>query len=238
MAIGALLKVGRKVYQGNKRGEELPKLIAFTEADIARPILDRFRGADRFFAARTLLDATLEDEMATKRANRQQAVQSYLDALEGEFNLARASLEGKGATQAEVAALGIAVREVSLTLDDEVNKFRQDTAAWKQQLAQSIQSALQVETNRLIREAASSIDERNRLAESRMADAGERVLKSVQEYTAKISQRVGELQAHAAEDLKIRQVILHEIRTTAKWNRLAFGAAALAAGLGVAGIFN
>jgi iron-sulfur cluster repair protein YtfE (RIC family) len=124
--VGWLIKIGTKLFQGHVQTKNLSALIAKAEEEYQRPLLASFSGLERFDAAVRLLDATLIRRLAGRPAPaaRGEAVDLYLHRNYEEYQMSQEDLRTIHATRAEVVALGIALKEIALTLDREIEAFR------------------------------------------------------------------------------------------------------------------
>jgi chromosome segregation ATPase len=79
--------------------------------------------------AEQLLDAKLARRLDTDldETSRRDVCQSYLTSLEEEFEMAKDDLDKQKATRADVVALGIALKQMSLTYDEHLEHFENRT---------------------------------------------------------------------------------------------------------------
>jgi hypothetical protein len=123
MSLGVLFRIIR----GVKRTVELPEAIDRLEAFVERHPARQYTGTERFHIVLTLENAKLHqrlqaDGLTARR--RLQLQQEYLNRIEEEFEMAEKDLEQEQATRAEVTALGLALKELALTLQGEMNRAR------------------------------------------------------------------------------------------------------------------
>ncbi|MEZ4825088.1 MAG: hypothetical protein R3C61_02165 [Bacteroidia bacterium] len=122
LPLGFLIRAGK----GVNRGIELRQLIDEIEVLIETPILDAYSGVARFEAANLIQDAKISDFLETNpdKDRYRVFVERYIQELIKEFEMAASELEKQYANKAQIAALGIAIKEIALTLDDEIEEFR------------------------------------------------------------------------------------------------------------------
>lgn len=106
--------------------ERLDQAIREAERQERRSLLDGLAGVERFNAAAAHLEATLLVRAETLRdaAGRAALLSRYLQRLQEEYEMARNDLKQVPASRAEVVALGLALKEVALSLDTELAQFR------------------------------------------------------------------------------------------------------------------
>jgi hypothetical protein len=128
--LGAIIRVFRKTVGGLQRADQLDATITSLEGEYAKPVLATFTGVARYDAAERFLDATFVRRLQTQPSDveRRNIIRRYLDRFHEEYVMAKPDLEGSPATRAEVVALGLALREIALTLDDEIADFRARSA--------------------------------------------------------------------------------------------------------------
>jgi hypothetical protein len=128
--LGAIIRVFRKTVGGFQRADQLDATITSLESEYAKPVLATFNGVARYDAAERFLDATLLRRLQTQPSDveRRNIIRRYLDRFHEEYVMAKPDLAGTPATRAEVVALGVALREIALTLDDEIADFRARSA--------------------------------------------------------------------------------------------------------------
>lgn len=125
--LGAAFKATRKL----KRHHDLPKLIEDAEREASSRILDKYEGRDRFKIAIGLLDAafTKHLEEINDHQSKLALKKSYIQHLRKELHMAAGALSNEPAMRVETAALGIAIKELAVTLDDQVEAFEQRSRA-------------------------------------------------------------------------------------------------------------
>lgn len=143
--IGALIRAFSKTAEWDRRSGELLRAIDGIEKEYNQPVLQMFTGIARFNAAERLLDATLVRRLAEKPsvAERRRIVDRYLQRSYEEYRMAREELNATPATRADVVVLGLALREIALTLDQEVDDFRGRYRTIAHQHQSEIQSSIQ-----------------------------------------------------------------------------------------------
>jgi len=117
--VGALIKAAK----GGVQAYRLPELISEAERELATPLLNHYTDAQRFEIASRLLEAALFHQLTTTPDQADHIKANYLSRLRQEFNMARSTLSQQPAMRDEVASLGIALREVALTLDKNIEGF-------------------------------------------------------------------------------------------------------------------
>jgi hypothetical protein len=124
--IGAAIRFVRKMYQGGAKVEQVDAAIAKLEKECAAPVLSPFRGRERFDAAVRLHDATLLRRVQQKpdATTRLTLIDAYVESTVKEYEMAKADLTSTPATRADVVALGLALKQIALSLDEEISVFR------------------------------------------------------------------------------------------------------------------
>jgi hypothetical protein len=118
---------GIRMYRGFKKKHQLEERIELLEDLCSTPAISHYSGLQRFDVAAALADAKL-GLLLSKEApvdQRKAESQAILQFLKGEFEVVAEAASQNPATKAEVFALGLAVREVALSLDDAVAAFRE-----------------------------------------------------------------------------------------------------------------
>lgn len=143
--IGALIRAFSKTAEGTRRSNDLSRAIDGIEQEYNKPVLQTFTGIARFNAAERLLDATLVRRLAEKPsvAERRRIVDRYLQRSYEEYRMSKDELNATPATRADVVVLGLALREIALTLDQEVDDFRGRYRTIAHQHQSEIQSSIQ-----------------------------------------------------------------------------------------------
>lgn len=140
---GAITRAGRGLY----RYMRLPKLIEKQKSIHEQHILYGYTGAKRFRLATSLFDAVLEKQLGELRLAEERLTlkRRYIRRLRKELDLAANDLRQKPATQLETAALGVAIRDLSVFMDDRVDAFEQRGERSIQETTKQL--ALQLEAN-------------------------------------------------------------------------------------------
>lgn len=148
--LGALVRVMRKSYRGSHEADRLDVAIGTLEQQYLNPVLSTFTGTERFNVATRLLDATLLHRLKDRPSNaaRTHIVNQYLAKFSEEYEMAKSNLASEPATRAEVVALGLALREISLTLDNEVEEFRSHIATLTTEQGKALSKAVQATRDR------------------------------------------------------------------------------------------
>ncbi|MEA2344257.1 MAG: hypothetical protein QOF63_2426 [Thermoanaerobaculia bacterium] len=127
--IGVFIKSARKLIVYGVNSKKISKRIKKLEAEEARPLLSSFSGVERFDAAHRLLDAALIQRLRTSAdPERPEIIEQYLTRSHEEYAMARENLAAVPATRADIAALGLALKELTLTFDRELAAFREGSA--------------------------------------------------------------------------------------------------------------
>jgi len=233
---GALARFFGQQQKGQQQIEQLDRAIEETEKVCSKPLLDGFSGTDRFDAAQRWLDATL-----TQRTNgpdvgqRDEITENYLEKMHQEFEMARDELQGTTATRAEVVALGLATRELSLSFDSSLEtltrqaqevlrtnvdraevRLQEQLTAWLDSQSQAIarrqqeaEQALQTKLEALVDDTARKISQRmdQTAADSRAALEREltRSQEDLRSEIAKKSQEVSARMSRRLDELREEQ---------------------------------
>lgn len=165
IGIGALIRVVSKANKGIRQMENLETAIGELGKQCRVPVLDNFPGVARFDAAISLLDATLIRRLtdAHRPAQRWPMIRQYLAKNYEEYQMAKEQLKVVPAMRSEVVALGLALKEVSLTLDREVEDFRRQGADVKKEIHAALESALAKLSKRIDERLASAALEQKTL---------------------------------------------------------------------------
>lgn len=111
-----------KVVKGVHRTFDLPKLIAELERDLQTSIPNRYRGVQRYEVTQTLAEARLISELSIGRSNPKLVKKHFIKTLRTELSMAEEDLAKIPATIADTAELGIAIRELAISLDEHVDE--------------------------------------------------------------------------------------------------------------------
>lgn len=103
----------------------LRKQIGRIENTLAVPIVDKYSGVQRYEIAARLAEIRLIHELETDPASCSDAKRFWKETVTEELKMAETELQQQHATRAEVVALGIAVRELALNLDEQVTAFQE-----------------------------------------------------------------------------------------------------------------
>src|SRR5436309_9643104 len=124
--IGAVVRLFTKGYENNRKLNELGKIVNDLEAQQRTPFFDLLTGVERFDTVLPLLDAAFSRNIAlvTNAAAKRTLVSNYLTKIQREYEMAKEELSQIPASRAEVAALGLALREISVALDKEIDDLR------------------------------------------------------------------------------------------------------------------
>lgn len=124
--IGAAIKTGFKIKENKAKIARLESLVAQLENQQKEPFFKALSGIERFDTLLPLLDATFAQKVKAVRTqgDKDGLVTNYLGTAYKEFLMAKEELQKTPASRAEVAALGLALREVSVTLDKEISSLR------------------------------------------------------------------------------------------------------------------
>ena len=124
--IGAAIKTGFKIKENKAKIGKLETLVAQLENQQREPFFKNLSGVERFDTLLPLVDATFAHKVKSVRtqADKDSLVRNYLETAHKEFLMAKEELQKIPASRAEVAALGLALREVSVTLDKEIAGLR------------------------------------------------------------------------------------------------------------------
>lgn len=157
--IGVFIKSARKLIGYGFSSKKITRRIKELEAEDARPLLSMFSGVERFDAARRLLDAALIQRLRTDgEAERPGVIERYLTRSHEEYTMARENLAAVPATRADIAALGLAFKELTLTFDRELTAFRESSAAELTGIIDAAQAKLREDTTARLDEMAAYVD--------------------------------------------------------------------------------
>jgi hypothetical protein len=124
--IGPAVKAARRIHSGRRQVRVLDQAINRAQSESSRAVLDGFCGAQRFDAAQVFLDGTLAKRLDEAPDERDRWFDLYLNKLFQEYQMAAEELKRITASRGEIVALGIAVKEIALTLDRNLESFRRD----------------------------------------------------------------------------------------------------------------
>lgn len=103
----------------------LRRKIGRAETRLAVPIVDKYSGAQRYEIAERLAEVRLIHDLENNPASLSDAKKLWKETVTEELKMAEKELEQQYASRAEVVALGIAVRELALNLDEQVKAFQE-----------------------------------------------------------------------------------------------------------------
>lgn len=199
--IGLIVKPVVARTRAQKQIEHLERGIAELEQLERRGPLDGVPPAARYQAAATLAEATLLARAAEAPANREQLVQKYFARMEEEYSMAKPTLQQTTATRAEVVALGLALKEVALSLDGEIATFRAQAARLVDEARLKV-VALQGEAVRAAAaEAGRKLDEGRR---SLAVAAEDEARQAVERIAGQLEQQVGAAEEKIAATVEER----------------------------------
>lgn len=131
--IGAAAKAAAEEIKHQRWFSNLEESCADAKRKYHEPLLDQLRGSRRYDAASALQGATLHLRMnaASREEDRTRLVDTYLNAMEQEYEMAKEDLNGEPATRGQLVALGLAMHEFSLS-------YPRDLASVEARLADQI----------------------------------------------------------------------------------------------------
>ena len=124
--LGAAIKTAFKIRQNRAVLKSLEQKAALLESEQKEPFFSSLVGSERFDTLLPLLDASFFHKSKVTRSadDKDNLVRLYLGAVDKEFAMAKDELQKSPASRAEVAALGLALREITVTLDREIGALR------------------------------------------------------------------------------------------------------------------
>jgi len=154
MGVYSSITFGKAVIETFTLNKDIKK----HEDKIRKHLLNHLQGAKRYEAAETLFSIALGDALCAAGSDQKKQLEikyHYLDRLRDEYEMSKETLSKELANKAEVVALGLALREVALSLDDEIEKFRKNTV----ELRDRTQKAAEEQFNQyeLLRNKASDL---------------------------------------------------------------------------------
>ncbi|HEV7590424.1 MAG TPA: hypothetical protein VGO40_20100 [Longimicrobium sp.] len=158
--IGPIVRPTLAHLRARKIIGRLDQAIAEREGLRTAPLLDGMAGTARYDAASTLLEATLYARTGSAPAGeRGRLREQYHRRREEEYWMANEDLRKEAATRAEVAALGLAVKEVAVSLDSEIEQFRGSAATLVGE-TQGALTRLRLESLQIVRSETERLDTR------------------------------------------------------------------------------
>lgn len=118
----AFFGTGLKIAKGFARKEYLISAIEQNKKIKELPILDFYTGIQRLNHAIDLCDA-ITDNVFTGQGHSQLVLHSSLNSLQKEYKMNKEALESEAATKAQIYALGLAIKELSIGLEIEKKEF-------------------------------------------------------------------------------------------------------------------
>lgn len=197
----AFLGAGFKFARGLKRTWLLPERIAKAEEKLRVPLLDKYQGAKRFELAQSLLDAKLYAglDKAGHSAKRQRVeFERYISSLYKEYQMAKSDLSKISATRAEVVALGIAMKQMAFSYDDELTNFTNE----KQEALEKVQQGFLTQTKEYCQRLAQLEDEYERELAEHKATVLKRFDVKIKEFDASLSEHLDEFTRQARQTLE------------------------------------
>jgi hypothetical protein len=157
--IGVFIKSARKLIGYGLNSKMITKRIKELEAEDAGPLLSSFTGLDRFDAAHRLLDAALIQQLRIAgEVERPRVIEKYLTRSHEEYTMARENLAAVPATRADIAVLGLGLKELTLTFDRELAAFRESSAAELIEIIDAAQVKLREDAAARLEKMAAYVD--------------------------------------------------------------------------------
>jgi hypothetical protein len=181
--IGPIVKPALARYRARKVIDGLDAAIAERGRLNALSPLEGLGNAERFRAVSTLLEATLLARTRSHPAAGGEHVETYLQRYEEEYSMAHHELKNEPATRAEVVALGLALKEVALSLDAEIAGFRGSSQTLLEENRRAL-TALRTESMAMLGAEARRMDARIAESTAALQRTADRTAADVQEQIA------------------------------------------------------
>jgi methyl-accepting chemotaxis protein len=192
--IGAVTRIISGEVRAHRLDNRLRRLRADAEREAATPVLNRHNGTVRFEQSQKLAEASLRLRLDESKdfKSRIAAIDNFCDYSIAEIEKAKGALSSMTASREQVAYLAIAVKVLSVEVEDHSAQTAKAMAGHNSQMT-SVSARLTHETNKLsneLRTAESALD--------RISTTVTKINAELSFRTVDLEQLKGDLRTHAA----------------------------------------